>query len=427
MTFLNGKESGKNIILLSSFLGDIESVKKMMEQEVTGDITDELSEAVYIHDPNEGDIFVQRGVAEIGKKASSISAESAYRIGSTTKTFVAATAVMLAKEGKLDLDSNLHKHVETWAKKLKEKYPDIENVDDFEKIIKNKTHPDATLKNLMNHTSGIRSKHRENSLGGEGGFSYMAYDEKTDITERGKAEYSNVGYLILGQIMEVETGRDIEEIVEKEVVEKYNLENTFFAGGERKAIGATTYFLNPENKNLYEHLNLKSDGACGGIVSTPRDLAKFFHIIATDETFEQMQSITNQTHNSYGDFLSGLFRIKYDGKEYIGHTGGRMDGVGSAVFVDIETGRTVALTSSGVAGLEEAIGEEKYAELKNAKIKTTDVSKENFYDEINNILKTQAVAKDNLNQINLGGTSISDNDTNIIPDVKQKDKEHSVP
>jgi CubicO group peptidase (beta-lactamase class C family) len=65
-----------------------------------------------------------------------ITPETIFHMASVSKQFTAFSIVLLAKQGKLNLDDDIHKYL-TWFPDLKQK---------------------ITIRNLLNHTSGIRDQ-----------------------------------------------------------------------------------------------------------------------------------------------------------------------------------------------------------------------------------------------------------------------------
>ena len=73
-----------------------------------------------------------------------ITPETIFHMASVSKQFTAYSIVLLAKQGKLQLDDDIHKYL-SWFPDLKEK---------------------ITIRNLLNHTSGIRDQWQLLSIAG---------------------------------------------------------------------------------------------------------------------------------------------------------------------------------------------------------------------------------------------------------------------
>jgi D-alanyl-D-alanine carboxypeptidase len=121
--------------------------------------------------------------------------------GSTGKTFAAATAMQLVKEGKISLDDKVEKYLgkEPWFNRL----PNAK---------------DVTIRMLMNHTSGLvryefkeeftkyLTEHPMKVWTPEERLAYL-FDAKAPF-EAGKGwDYSDTNYIVLGMIMERVMGK----------------------------------------------------------------------------------------------------------------------------------------------------------------------------------------------------------------------------
>lgn len=140
--------------------------------------------------------------------------------GSSGKTFVAALALRLVKEGRLGLDDRLEKHLgkEPWFARLP-------------------NGRDITIRMLMRHTSGlVRYEFKEQfarDITADPDKSWtpperLAYilGEKPPF-EAGKGwEYSDTNYIVLGMVIEKLTGKPYFDLARKHFLKKYRLTRT---------------------------------------------------------------------------------------------------------------------------------------------------------------------------------------------------------
>jgi len=140
--------------------------------------------------------------------------------GSTGKTYVAALALGLVKEGKLGLDDRLETYLgkEAWFARLP-------------------NGPDITIRMLMNHTSGlVRYEFKQQfarDITADPDKSWtpaerLAYilGEKPPF-EAGKGwEYSDTNYIVLGMVIEKVTGKPYFDLARTGLLEKYRLTRT---------------------------------------------------------------------------------------------------------------------------------------------------------------------------------------------------------
>ena len=140
--------------------------------------------------------------------------------GSTGKTFAAATAMQLVKEGKISLDDKIEKYLgkELWFNRL----PNAK---------------DITIRMLMNHTSGLvryefkeefttyLTAHPMKVWTPEDRLAYL-FDAKRPF-EAGKGwDYSDTNYIVLGMIMEKVTGKKFYELAKTRVLDPLKLTET---------------------------------------------------------------------------------------------------------------------------------------------------------------------------------------------------------
>ena len=208
--------------------------------------------------------------------------------GSTGKTFAAALAMQLIKEGKLSLDDKIEKFFgkEPW----------------FARVSNAK---DITVRQLMNHTSGlVRYEFKKEFTDyltanphkvwtPEDRLAYL-FDAPAPF-EAGKGwEYSDTNYIVLGMILERITGKEFYSEAKKRFVQKHKLTNTIpqdgpvlkgvvqgYAGannpfgGKDKMIEAGKFIVNPQ---------LEWTG--GGWASTGEDLARWAKLMYEGKAFD---------------------------------------------------------------------------------------------------------------------------------------------
>jgi CubicO group peptidase (beta-lactamase class C family) len=151
------------------------------------------------------------GFADLENRVSA-TVDTVYAIGSLTKQFTAAAVLLLADEGKLSLDDPLGTLVPAFPEPGR----------------------NATVRQLLNHTSGIRSM---TSLGpkywAQAGREIAPADlialfasEPTDFSAGTDYRYSNSGYVLLGQVVEKASGEPWGAFVTKRLLVPLALSST---------------------------------------------------------------------------------------------------------------------------------------------------------------------------------------------------------
>ena len=207
--------------------------------------------------------------------------------GSVGKTYAAATALKLIKEGKIALDDKIEKYLggEQWFSRL----PNAK---------------DITVRQLMNHTSGlVRYEFKEQftkdlTANPEKVWKpaeLVAYllDEKPPF-EAGKGwDYSDTNYIVLGMIIEKVTGRKFYDEATRRLLKPLKLSDTIPQDGPRLK-GVVQGYAGPNNPfggtdgmivNGKFVINPQFEWTGGGYASTTQDLARWVKMIYEGKAF----------------------------------------------------------------------------------------------------------------------------------------------
>lgn len=240
-----------------------------------------------------------------------------FLIGSITKTFTALGILILEEEKKLKLSD-----------KLSEYFPEFQSADKI------------TIDQLLTHTSGI-SDYRI--------FADWKEDSKSDQTtpyttvakmsdqpllfEPGaKFGYSNVGYILLGLIIEKTSKVSFENFIQEKILDPLELKNTGVINNQTVVSNlANGYKTNPRETLKAEYINYKQPFTSGNMYSTTYDLLKFTtavmagSLISTEKTKEIFES---------GEYYGYGWGIRnFAGIRAYGHFGGMNGFVGSCTYI----------------------------------------------------------------------------------------------
>lgn len=213
------------------------------------------------------------GVAE-RDKTRAVPVGARFRIGSTTKTFVATVVLQLVGEGRLGLDDPVTK----W----------------LPGVVPNGQH--ITVRHLLSHTSGLYDYLRTLPLPPKPEFLENRTRTWTaaEMIERAVANppvfeppgdrfsYSNTNYTLLGQIVERVTGRSYAGLVEDRVLRPLGLHETYLPGTSERIRGPHPHGYVPIRMDGtmqlvdYTEMNPSVMGAGGEMISTTHDLNRFF-------------------------------------------------------------------------------------------------------------------------------------------------------
>jgi CubicO group peptidase (beta-lactamase class C family) len=240
--------------------------------------------------------------------------DSAFEIGSVTKTFTATILAKLVYDGQVDLN---------------EPIKDILPVKLHQSALNGK---EVTLLHLANHTSGFPKE--PDSISTDWtipGSPYKSYDEAKlydflsgrltlQSTPGEKREYSNLGGGLLGHLLTLKTGKSYEALLQESICKPLGLHRTFVALDSIRA-----RYLVPGRDpwgNVVPNWELNVLVGGGGVKSTARDLAKYLRANMTDTTYyllTQQPTIKYTEHNSAG---LGWAWYEDGSKKYVSATGG---------------------------------------------------------------------------------------------------------
>ena len=141
--------------------------------------------------------------------------ESIFHIASVSKQFTAWSIILLARQGKLNLDDDIHKYL-AWFPDLKSK---------------------ITIRNLLNHTSGIRDQWQLLAISGTRLDDVITQDQIVNILSKQQALnfmpgeqylYSSSGFTMLAQIVKSVTGQTLRQFTDSAIFQPLGMSHTHF-------------------------------------------------------------------------------------------------------------------------------------------------------------------------------------------------------
>lgn len=232
----------------------------------------------------DGELVYSRGYAADGTPE--VSPDSVFRIASVSKTLTATATMTLVESGAVDLDAPISD------------YLDIGDAEDDR-------WSDITVEDLLRHQGGwARDRaggqdddgndisydptHRPEEVAEHAGkdvedletSDYINYIATLDMQFDPGTEYaySNVGYLLLGQIIEAASGQDYEDYVQQVVLQPLGIESA--------AVGSNTQDGSRPNEVTYQvssgsayDVQVEQRAAVGGWTMTAEDAARFAHLM----------------------------------------------------------------------------------------------------------------------------------------------------
>lgn len=238
-------------------------------------------------------------------------------INSISKTFTAVAALVLVKEGKLDLKAPVSKYLPNLQAPWKDK---------------------VTIHHLLVHSSGLP---RESGLQPH---QSLSLDEQVKLVEKqqllfkpgAKYGYSNSGIILLGNVLEKAAGQDFADLIEQKVLQPLQLQNTgMYRGRNVVKKLAVPYQLGSRGLESQQRSKSYGENAGGGLYSTVGDLYKYVKALETNQLLpENLRSLLFKKHMQSGknDFEGYAWSIKYFGPEKIHFAAGSGYGTKSVMI-----------------------------------------------------------------------------------------------
>jgi CubicO group peptidase (beta-lactamase class C family) len=235
-----------------------------------------------------------------------------YKIASVSKQFTAAAILILAEQKKLGLDDK----VDRWAPQAR-------------------AASQATIRQLLSHTSGVRDYYPQDFLRGE-----MAHPTTPaqiianwaagapDSAPGTHWQYSNTGYVIAGTIIEKASGQSLNSFLTRNIFDRLNMTTAIDVDHDQlapqDAAGYMRHGFGPLHEAIPEGPSWMY--ASGGLAMTPADLA-LWNISLIDQSLLEAQSykaaLTRATlSGGRGTECALGLQIRSDnGRRQIGHDG----------------------------------------------------------------------------------------------------------
>lgn len=183
--------------------------------------------------------------------------QQVFQLGSMTKQFTAVAILMLAEQQKLNIDDPLSKYISD--------YPNGKNI---------------TIHHLLTHTAGIKdytkmralSDIAEKDLTPKQLIDFFK-NEPSEFAPGEKFFYNNSGYVILGHLIELISGKTYEDFIQTNIFKKAGMLNSRFASDvaviKNRAYGYRKSETAYINKNK---ISFNIAYAAGALMSSSTDL-----------------------------------------------------------------------------------------------------------------------------------------------------------
>jgi CubicO group peptidase (beta-lactamase class C family) len=232
--------------------------------------------------------------------------DTRYNLGSIMKNFTAVLVLQQVERGVIGLDDNL---------------------DSYELGFPDATASKITVRQLLNHRSGLPdvfpSAYRESPLSFRTIADKLALLQDAPLlfepgTER---RYSNYGYVVLGAILQNATGQSFASLLQENIFDRLNLEDSVYPYSNDTPNQSLRYTFNYAGEQTFVGVT-EHHSPDGGIESTVADVLTFYRaLFYGDELLSHQESTIDE-----------YFPV--DGESWVAFGGGT--GVSAAVELDLK-------------------------------------------------------------------------------------------
>lgn len=251
--------------------------------------------------------------------------DSVFEIGSITKLFTSAILSDLVCNGLINLDDSIGSMFPFKVKQLSRNGKSI------------------TCKTLSNHTAGLPRDPINYIFDNYPGNPYSPFGKdllidylknlvKPAYTPGEIYEYSNLGYAVLGYLLELKTNKSYEALLQEKILQKYHMSST---SSVREKI--TNHIVKGQDSigHVIPNWDFNAMSPAGGILSTVADLSTFARANFSNDSILSFQR--QQTYQyKYGAIALGwnFFKFGGTGKPSGFIHGGGTGGYSSILIVD---------------------------------------------------------------------------------------------
>ncbi len=263
----------------------------------------------------QGEIEYARGYGMANLELGVANAPSTvFDIGSTSKQFSAFAILLLEQEGQLSIDDDVRKYV-----------PELPSYG-----------PTITIKNLLQHTSGLRDYLGLFQLAGIHWKDVTTSQDALDAIVRQKALnfepgdeylYSNSGFFLLSEIVKRVSGRTLAQSARERIFEPLGMRHTRYLDDPQDIVPnrATGYDFTEEGELEIDMSDFEQTGD-GAVYTTVEDLFlwdhNFYHPrVGTGEMLQRMQTPGMLQSGKPMTYGLGLVMKSYRGLDTVSHGG----------------------------------------------------------------------------------------------------------
>nr|WP_068891103.1 serine hydrolase domain-containing protein [Pedobacter panaciterrae] len=241
------------------------------------------------------------------------SPETIYHMASVSKQFTAYSIVLLAKQGKLKLDDDIHKYL-PWFPDLKEK---------------------ITIRNLLNHTSGIRDQWQLLAISGTRLDDVIKQEHIVKVLSKQRAlnfkpgtqySYSNSGFTMLAEIVKSVSGQTLRQFTDSAIFKPLGMNDTHFHDDYTEVVKNRSYSYYPRAGGFTNSILSYSNAGATSLFTNVNDMAKwvmnFYNPkVGTEKDIEALTQKGKFNNGKESDYALGIVNNTFKGWRQYSHNG----------------------------------------------------------------------------------------------------------
>ncbi len=210
--------------------------------------------------------------------------DTIFDLASVTKMAATTTSLMiLVEQGKIDLNAPVIKYIPSFGKRAKDK---------------------VTVRNLATHSSGLPAwfPFYEICVNREEVFRSIDEDFALEYPPGEKRVYSDIGFIMLGRLIEVVSGQRLDHFCEENIFKPLGMYNTQYLPWRKKRLRTAPTEYDPMRdralKGIVHDENARALGGVSGhagLFSTVNDLAVFAQMLLNQGEFQGTRILKKET------------------------------------------------------------------------------------------------------------------------------------
>jgi CubicO group peptidase (beta-lactamase class C family) len=323
-----------------------------------------------------------------------ITPETIFHMASISKQFTAYSIVLLAKQGKLNLDDDIRKYL-PWFPDLKEK---------------------ITIRHLLHHTSGIRDQWQLLAISGTRLDDVITQDHIVKVLSKQQAlnfkpgeqySYSNSGFTMLAEIVKSVTGQTLRQFTDSAIFKPLGMNNTHFHDDYTEIVKHRSYSYDRIDSAHFANAILSySNAGATSLFTNINDMSKWImnfydHKMGNQKDIDELTQKGKLNNGKDINYALGISVDTHRGWRQFSHSGGDAGyRTYLTVFPDLKIGVAVFSNLGDAAPWDKAYNI--------ADLFITDTAKNKSEAKKENSDSSDAVLKDAIRFKNYSGDYISE-------------------